>query len=131
MSNNTEPRNYFQVIDLNVPPAAGGPIANALDPRAMHYFGFLAQGQQIQLVDGMPVGNQVLYSFRYAQAPGIGPAPTPPQADGVLDFFGGPASQTARFDLDSDRAHVLVWLDGPVLPAGQQCRVRISAWRKD
>lgn len=122
-------QNYFQQIDLNL--AAGGPIIGPLDARAMHYFGFLAQGQQIQLIDGLPQGNAVLFSFRYAQAPGIGPVPPAPQADGALDIFGGPNSQTARFDLDSDRAHVLVWLDGPALPPAQMCRVRISAWRKD
>lgn len=123
--------NYFQLIDLNQAAAVGGPIVSPLDPRAMHYFGSPMQGQQIQLVDGMPAGTSVLFSFRYAVAPGVGPAPTAPQADGMLDFFGGPSSQTARFDLDSDRAHVLVWLDGPPPPAGQPVRVRISAWRRE
>lgn len=123
--------NYFQILDLNQPPAVGGPVTNPLDARAMHYFGFVSQGQQIQLVDGLPAGTSVLFSFRYGNLPGVGPAPTPPQADGMLDFFGGPSSQTARFDLDSDRAHVLVWLDGPPPPAGQPVRVRVSAWRKD
>lgn len=122
--------DYFQVIDLNVPIAAGGPISAPLDPRAMHYFGFLSQGQQIQLIDGLPQGNSVLFSWRYGQAPGVGPTPPSPQADGVLDFFGGPSSQTARYENSHDRAHVLVWIDGPALPAGQQCRVRISAWSR-
>lgn len=122
------PNDYFQQIDLNVPVAAGGPINTPLDPRAMHYFGFLANGQQIQLLDGLPVGNSVQFSFRYAQAPGVGPGPTPPQADGALDFFGGPP--LSRYENSHDRAHVLVWLDGPALPAGAQCRVRISAWSK-
>lgn len=119
------PNNYFQQIDLN--PAVGGPINNPLDMRAMHYFGFLSQGQQLQLLDGLPVGNTVLFSFDYASPPLIGPLPPFPQVDGALDFFGG-ASNVMRFDTHHDRAHVLVWLDGPALPAGQQCRVRISAW---
>lgn len=127
--NNTEPRNYFKMFDLNQPAASGGPVNQPLDARALHYFGFLSQGQQIQLLDGLPIANTVLYSFRYAQTPGIGPAPTPPQADGAITFAGG--GPFARFDLDSDRAHVLVWLDGPALPAGQTCRVVVTAWRKD
>lgn len=123
--------NYFRVIDLNQPAATGGPITTPLDQRAMHYFGFVSQGQQIQLVDGLPAGTSVLFTFRYANAPGVGVAPLAPQPDGMLDFFGGPNSQTARFDLDSDRAHVLVWLDGPPPPVGQQVRVRVSAWKRD
>lgn len=123
------PNDYFEQIDLNPAPAVGGPINTPLDARAMHYFGFVANGQQIQLLDSLPVGNAVLFSWRYANQPGIGPAPMPPQADGALDFFGGPPF--ARYENSHDRAHVLVWLDGPALPVGQTCRVRISAWRKD
>jgi hypothetical protein len=123
------PNDYFQQIDLNVAPAAGGPINFPLDARAMHYFGFASNGQQIQLLDGLPIGNVVLFSWRYAQQPGIGPAPTPPQADGALDFTSGPPLQ--RYENSHDRAHVLVWLDGPPPPTGQLCRVRISAWSKN
>jgi hypothetical protein len=120
------PNDYFQQIDLN--PAAGGPINLPTDARAMHYFGFLSNGQQLQLMDGLPQGNAVLFSFRYVDPPGIGPAPTPPQADGALDFAGGPP--IIRWENSHDRAHVLVWLDGPALPANQLCRVRISAWAR-
>lgn len=119
-----EPRDFFEQIDLN--PAAGGPINTPLDSRAMHYFGFVAHGQQLQLLDGLPAGNSVLFAFAYSNQPGIGPVPPAPQADGALDFFVGPP--IARYESSHDRQHAIVWLDGPALPPGQQCRVRISAW---
>lgn len=123
-----QPSDFFRVIDLNVPPAAGGPINNPLDLRAMQYFGFLSNGQQLQLIDPLPIGNTVLFSFRYAQSPGIGPVPPFPQADGAVQFAGG--GPFARYENSHDRAHVLVWVDGPALPAGLQCRVQVSAWSK-
>jgi hypothetical protein len=124
----TQPSDFFRQIDLNQPVATGGPINNSLDLRAMQYFGFLANGQQLQLLDGLPLGNTVLFSFRYAQSPGIGPVPVPPQADGAIQFAGGPP--VARYENSHDRAHVIVWLDGPALPAGQQCRVQVTAWAR-
>lgn len=123
-----QPSDFFRQIDLNVPAASGGPINTPLDLRAMQYFGFLSQGQQLQLLDGLPIGNTVLFSFRYAQSPGVGPVPPAPQADGALQFAGGPP--VARYENSHDRAHVLVWLDGPALPAGQTCRVQVIAWAK-
>ncbi|MES2211508.1 MAG: hypothetical protein V4515_15190 [Chloroflexota bacterium] len=129
MSTN-EPRDYFRQIDLNQPVATGGPINQPSDARALHYFGFLSQGQQLQLLDGLPVGNAVLFSFRYVEQPGLGPVPPMPQADGALDFAFGPPT-IMRWENSHDRAHVLVWIDGPALPVGQLCRVRVSGWKRE
>lgn len=124
------PSDYFTEIDLNPAPAVGGPITTPQDRRAMHYFGFVANGQQIALIDPPPQGTHVLFSFAYGNQPGLGPIATDIQAHGALDFFGGPAGSVARFENSHDRAHVLIWLD-TAPPAGQQLRVRVTAWRKD
>lgn len=100
------PCDYFKLIGLNIPVAAGGPINVPLDPRAMHYFGFTSNVQQITLLDGLPIGNTVLFSFRYAQSPGVGPVPPQPQADGAIAFTGG--GPLSRWENSHDRAHVLV-----------------------
>lgn len=123
------PQDYFTEIDLNQPVAFGGPVIGPLDRRAMHYFGFTANGQQILLVDGLPQGTRVLYSFCYGNPPGLGPIATDIQAHGALDFF-GPVGAIGRWENSHDRAHVLVWMDGPVPPVAQQVRVRVSAWAK-
>jgi hypothetical protein len=122
--------DYFTEIDLNIPAAAGGPISAPLDRRAMHYFGFKADGQQLLLLDGIPTGTRVLFSFDYGNPPGLGPVATDIQAHGALDFF-GPAGAVSRYEGLHERAHVLVWLDGPPPPIGQQVRVRVTAWAKD
>jgi hypothetical protein len=122
------PNDYFDQFDLNQPAATGGPVNTPLDRRAMHYFGFLSQGQQIVLLDPLPVGNTVQYSWQYVRISGIGAPPPLPQPDGAMQFA-GPAP-FGRYENSHDRAHVLVWLDGPALPAGQTCRVQISAWSK-
>lgn len=127
MSNN--PRDYFTEIDLNPAAAAGGPIVGPLDRRAMHYFGFGSHGQQLLLLDGLPQGTRVLFSFHYGNPPGLGPTATDIQAHGALDFF-GPNSGMARYENSHDRAHVLVWIDGPPPPVAQQVRVRVAAWSK-
>ena len=122
--------DYFTEIDLNQPAAAGGPVVLPTDRRAMHYFGFTSQGQQLLLLDALPQGSRVLFSFDYANPPGLGPIAQDVQAHGALELF-GPASQLARYETHHDRAHVLVWLDGALPPAGQVVRVRVSAWRAD
>lgn len=123
------PNDYFTEIDLNPAAAAGGPVMAPVDRRAMHYFGFVANGQQIVLLDPLPQGSHVLFSFVYANQPGVGPVANDVQAHGALDFF-GPNAQSARYEGSHDRAHVLLWLD-VAPPAGQQVRVRVSAWRRD
>lgn len=122
--------DYFTEIDLNVAPAAGGPIAGPLDRRAMHYFGFRSDGQQLLLLDGLPQGTRVLYSFDYANAPGLGPVAATVQAHGALDFF-GPTGAVARYEELHERSHVLVWLDGPPPVPPATVRVRVTAWKKD
>lgn len=117
-------QDYFAEIDLN---PAVGPINNPIDARAMRYFGFTAGSQQLVLLDPLPAGTRVLFSWHYTNAPGVGPVAPPIQAHGVLEMF-GPFSQQARYEASHDRAHVVVWLDGPPPPVAQQVRVRITAW---
>ena len=121
--------DFFREIDLN---PATGPITNPLDLRAMHYFGFLANGQEIRLVQPQTVtAARVALSFHYANQPTITSPTPPPPIDEVVDVVPGPPPLPVRYTVDHDRRHVLVWLDGPVPPAGQPVIVRIKAWAKD
>lgn len=120
--------DYFTEIDLN-PPLPLPAINSPLDRRAMHYFGFVAAGQEITLLGGLPQGMRVLYSFDYGNAPGIGPVAQVVQANGSLDFA-GPFANTVRYEGSHERQHVLVWLDGATAAGGQPVLVRVRAWRK-
>lgn len=123
--------DYLREIDLNPPPANGGPIANPLDPRAMHYFGFLSNGQEVSLAP--PAANpRVAVSWHYGNQPTAVPIMPPPPIDAILDFAVGPP--LLRYEVNHDRRHVLVWLDmsGPnPPPPGQPVIVRVRAWAKD
>lgn len=119
--------DYLVELDLNPPVAAGGPINNPLDPRAMRYFGFMSEGQQLDLVQPFSGNPRVFASWHMGhQSPGT-PQPPPP-VDAVLDFSGGPP--TRRWDQSHNRAHVIVWLD-PTTPVTGSAIVRISAWARD
>lgn len=116
--------DYLREIDLNPAPALGGPINNPLDPRAMHYFGFLSEGQEIALAQP-GINPRVLISFHYANQPtAIPPQPQPP-IDAVLDTSFGPP--VIRYGDHHDRAHVLIWLDPTVVLPGPLL-VRVRAW---
>jgi hypothetical protein len=119
--------DYLREIDLNAPPATGGPITNALDARAMHYFGFVAEGQEILPVMPFAAPTRTLVSWHFANQPTATLVP-PPLIDAVIDFPGAPFPGL-RYDSHHERAHVVVWLD-PLFPppAGQPCIVRIRAW---
>jgi hypothetical protein len=117
--------DYFKEIDLN--PAVGGLVNNPLDPRAMHYFGFASEGQDLQIV-GPITGPQprIAVSWQYANQPTAAPVPPQPLIDGILDFNGG--GPGLHYEFHHDRNFVIVWYDptgatptGPVL-------VRIRAW---
>ena len=64
-------RDYLREIDLNPPAAMGGPINNPLDPRAMHYFGFLAEDVALvmdnlvgyEMVDGVKKPGWIEYDY--------------------------------------------------------------------
>lgn len=125
--------DYLREIDLNPPPAAGGPVTNPLDPRAMHYFGFLANGQEIVFVPPFTGANpRVAVSWHYGNQPTAAPAQPPPPIDAIVDFSGGPPG--LRYELNHDRRHVLVWLDmngtAPP-PPGQPVLVRVRAWARE
>lgn len=121
--------DYFREIDLNTPPT---PVNNSLDPRAMHYFGFMSNAQEIQLVPPTAGANvRVLVSWRYGNAPGPFSPAFPPQADAMLDFFSGPAGQILRYELNHDRAHALIWVDPSTPPLAGPVIVRVRAWRRD
>lgn len=116
--------DYFSEIDLN--PTVNGapaPIISPLDPRAMHFFGFLSTDQEIAFknpINGQPVVN---VSFHYGNQPTAAPPAVQPPIDGVLDFNGG---QPFLQRLNHDRAHVIVWLD-PTSVVNGACVVRVSA----
>jgi len=63
------PQDYFKEIDLNPVPALGGIVNNPLDPRAMHFFGFTAEGQDIQLVNPISGVPRVAVSWQFANQP--------------------------------------------------------------
>lgn len=122
-------RDYLKDVDLNTPPT---PVNNSLDPRAMHYFGFLSNGQDIQLLQPVTGANvRVLVSWRYGNSPGPFSPAFPPQADAVLDFFSGPTGQVLRYETNHDRAHALIWLDPATPPPTGPVMVRVRAWKKD
>jgi hypothetical protein len=120
--------DYLREIDLNPTiNGAAAPITSPLDPRAMHYFGFTSDGQEVSLVT--PFGGQprVLVSFHYGNQPTAAPPQPQPPIDGVVDFSGGPPS--LRYDEHHERAHALVWLDPANVPQqGQAAMVRVRAW---
>lgn len=116
--------DYFREIDLNpMVNGAPAPINSPLDPRAMHYFGFLATDQEIAL--GQPnINPRILVSFHYGNQPTAASPAVQPPIDAVLDTgFGPPVIQR----LNHERAHVIVWADPAVpLPNGPLL-VRVSA----
>lgn len=121
--------DYLREIDLNpTVNGAAAPITNPLDPRALHYFGFMSEGQEIALVQPFPgQPTRVLVSFHDANQPTAAPVMPPPAIDGVVDFSTGPAA--LRYDDHHERAHVLVWLDpAAVPPQGQAAIVRVRGW---
>lgn len=123
--------DYLREIDLNPLPALGGPIINPLDPRAMHYFGFESNGQEISAA-GQPTGQgRVAASFHYGNQPTALPPQPPPPIDAIIDNTTFPP--VVRYEVNHDRSHVLVWLDNngpnPPLP-GQPVLVRVRAWAK-
>ncbi len=119
--------DYMREIDLNPPPALGGPITNPLDPRAMHYFGFLSEGQELDLIQPFSGTPRVLVSWHYGNQPTTPGTQPPPPIDAVLDFSGGPPQ--LRYNDHHDRAHVLVWLDPTAVPPPTgQLMVRVRAW---
>lgn len=116
--------DYLREIDLN---PALGPVVDPLDPRAMHYFGFLSEGQEITMVQPFGGTPRILISFHYGNQPTTpGTQPQPP-IDAILDFSGGPP--IVRYEENHERAHVLIWLDpaSPLPPTGQ-AKVRVRAW---
>jgi hypothetical protein len=117
--------DYLVELDLNSP---AGPINNPLDPRAMRYFGFLSEGQEISLVQPFNGTPRIFISWHHGyQSPG---APQPaPLVDAVLDFSGGPP--TRRWEGYHDRRHVIVWLDPTSPPVTGSLLVRIMAWNKE
>lgn len=118
---------YMREIDLNPPAATGGPVTNPqTDPRSMHYFGFLSEGQEISIVQPFGGNPRVLISWHYGNQPTGAPLLPPPPIDDVLDFSGGPPVR--RYDQHHERAHVFVWLDPAAPPPAGPAVVRVRAW---
>lgn len=119
--------DYLREIDLNPTiNGAAAPVTSPFDPRAMHYFGFLSEGQDVVLVQPFPGNPRVLISFQYANQPTALPIPPQPLIEGVVDFA---ANSSSKYEDRHQRAHVLVWLDpAAVPPFGQPAVVRVRAW---
>jgi hypothetical protein len=121
--------DYLREIDLNpTVNGAAAPITSPLDPRAMHYFGFLSEGQEVSLVQPFAGNPRVLVSWHYGSQPTTAPVLPPPPIDGVVDFSGQPA---LRYEENHERSHALVWIDPANVPAfGTPAVVRVRAWNK-
>lgn len=118
--------DYFREIDLNpMVNGAPAPINNPLDPRAMHYFGFLATDQEITFGNPAVGSPRVLVSFHYGNQPTAVPPAVQPPIDGVLDFAAGPPMVQR---LNHERYHAIVWLDPTSQPPPTgPVTVRVSA----
>jgi hypothetical protein len=116
--------DYFKEIDLN--PAVGGLVNNPLDPRATHYFGFLAEGQDISIVNPITPQPRIAVSWQFANQPTPAPVPPQPSIDAILDFNGtGPG---LHYEFHHDRSHVIVWWDpSAAVPTGPAV-IRVRAW---
>ncbi len=121
--------DYLREIDLNPPAAIGPPVTSPLDPRAMHYFGFLANGQEISIVPPFQGQPRVAASFHYGNQPTVVPPQPQPPIDAILDTTTFPP--LVRYEVNHDRSHVLVWLDNPLPPIGQPVLVRVRAWARE
>lgn len=115
--------DYLKLVDLN--PTINGGIARIdqpFDSRAMHYFGFTSDGQEIRNMSGF----RIFASFQYANQPAQFLPAMFPVADLVID-----PGETARYDELHERAHVLVWLDpAGIPPLGTAVTVRVRAWKR-
>jgi hypothetical protein len=121
--------DYLRIVDLNPTiNAAPAPVITATDPRALHMFDFVANGQRITNASGF----RVFYSFDHEYAQG-GTIPMPPvpgvKVHGVLQ----PGAVTPPYEGTHDRGHVLVWLDpsqAPMPGQGVPVEVHVQAWQK-
>lgn len=135
--------NYFKELDLNPPPALGGPILNPLDPRAHNDFCFLSDWQEIVLARSQSAGSpvRVLFSFSCGHQPLLNqPFPPPgtgPEVHGLLVFDPAvgddPLRRVFREQCCHQRRHVKVWIDptGPQPPTGIPVIVTVAAGAKD
>jgi hypothetical protein len=136
MSATNHSNDYFRIVDLN-PPAPAAPIVDPRDPRAMCYFGFVAQGQRISMEFGTnppPNGLRILYTFDYEYNGGVGTVPpVAAKPHGMLAIGGGPADQDQMYIELHDRAFVALWIDptGTQPAVGQTVQASVRAWRQD
>lgn len=116
---------FLREIDLN-PTINGGPAAVSfpLDVRAMFYFGFTSDGQEIQ---NQSATNRMLVSWQYGNQPTPFAGATPPPVDEIVD-----PGKTITVDENHERAHAIVWLDPsqPLPPLGTLAMVRVRAWNR-
>jgi hypothetical protein len=133
--------DYFKIVDLN-PPIGPGPIIDPRDPRALCYFGFLAQGQHLSLGSFVTTPNlRIFYSFEFDYVQSTNPPPPPPppgtgiKASGVLASGGPPLLMEAAYGENHDRRHVILWVDPtsltPPPPPGQPIEVYVRAWSRE
>lgn len=121
------PHDYLKEFDIAPPAALGGPINNPLDTRALHYFGFTSEAQEIILVNPIPANARVLVSWQFANQPTPALPPPPPVIHAVLDFAAG--LPVVRYEGFHERAHAVIWLDPAAAVAGPLI-VRLRAWSR-
>ena len=120
--------DYFRIVDLNPTiGAVAAPVAQALDPRALHMFGFVAAGQEIRNLSNFRVFVSFDYDYAQGGMPALPTAPGDLKIHAVLDPMGG---AVLPYTENHERAHALVWLDPAAAPAqGVPVEVRVRAWR--
>lgn len=136
MSATNHSNDYFRLVDLN-PGTILNPVTDPRDPRAMCWFGFVAQGQRVSLEFGNnppPPGLRVLYTFDYDYFTGVGAVPVPSSSrpHGVLQM-NSPTDQDQQDIELHDRSFVAFWIDptGAQPGTGQTVQVTVKAWRQD
>jgi hypothetical protein len=119
--------DYLKDQDLN-PTINGGAarVDQPFDPRAMHYFGFTANGQELRNMSPF----RMFVSWSYVNQPTPFTGGPFPQVDAVLEPMGS-GGDVIRYDLDHDRSHVVLWLDPAAIPpVGIAVNSRVRAWSK-
>lgn len=104
--------DFFREIDLN--PTVNGsvyPVLSPSDPRAMFYFGFIANFQELDFNSSFPL----LVSFSY---PGLSLMPDLVMRTGQVKYEFHP------------RSNLLIWIDPSIgtPPIGNPAVIRVRAW---
>lgn len=119
--------DYLKDQDLNPTINLGSArVDQPFDPRAMHYFGFVANGQELRNMCPF----RMFGTWSYVNQPTPFTGGPFPAVDFVLDPAGS-GGDVIRYDENHDRGHVVVWLDPAAIPpVGIVCNLRVRAWSR-